>query len=35
MKTILCHTEKHAKSTFLRVKGTQIWPEKEANPLRC
>ena len=34
MKTILCQTQNHANSTFLRVKGTQIWPEKEANPLR-
>ena len=24
MKTILCHTQNHAKSTFLRIKGTQI-----------
>ena len=24
--------QNHANSTFFRVKGTQIWPEKEANP---
>ena len=34
MKTIFCHTQTHANSTFLRVKGTLIWPVKEANPLR-
>ena len=34
MITILCHTQNHANSTFLRVKDTQIWPEKEANHLR-
>ena len=34
MKTILCHTQSHANSTFIRVKDTQIWPEKETNPLR-
>ena len=28
MKTILYHTESHATSTFIRVKDTQIWPEK-------
>ena len=34
MKTILCHTQNHANSTFLRVKGTLIWPEKKTYPLR-
>ena len=34
MKTILCHTQNHANSTFIQVKGTQIRPEKETNPLR-
>ena len=34
MKTILCHTLNHANSTFLQVKCTLIWPEKEVNPLR-
>ena len=34
MKTILRHTQNHANSTFFRVKGTQIWLEKEVNPLR-
>ena len=34
MKTILCHTQSHANSTFIPVKGTQIRPEKETNPLR-
>ena len=28
MKTILCHTKNRANSTFLPVKGTQIWPKK-------
>ena len=26
--------QNHANSIFFRVKSTQIWPEKEANPLR-
>ena len=34
MKTILCHTQSHANSTFIPVKGTQIRPEKETSPLR-
>ena len=29
MKTILCHTQSHANSTFIRVKDTQIWPERD------
>ena len=29
MKTILYHTQSHANSTFIRVKDTLIWPEKE------
>ena len=28
MKTILCHIQSHATSTFIQVKDTQIWPEK-------
>ena len=34
VKTMIYPKHKLAKSTFLGVKDTQIWPEKEVNPLR-